>query len=758
MRKFGEFILKYRILLIIAIFIITVLCFFCLPDLGMEGDETTWFSKGDPTLKTYNEFIETFVGGEFAVVAYRSDNPFIEAEITYLSHLSLVLENVPFVSEVTGLTAVDDIVGTEEGLEIKPLINGNYLSDEKISSLKQRIDLNPFYKGNLISNDYKTIGIVLSLDIPMEDEKPHSEISDEIVTALRKILHEEHEKTGRIFYVGGSIITDFEVRSIMERDIHKFFPLSMLLIAVVLFLIFRSPYSVLFPLITVFLALIWTLGLKGMLNSPITPVSTTLYTLITVIGIANSIHLISHYRIEIQRLNNRRQALLETYSKAGKPCLFTSLTTAVGFSSLSISNIPAIRDMGIFAGFGIMSAFILSMILVPVGLLLTKTSPKATNKEGYKVMGNVLERIGRFNLKYPKFIIMFSLLIVLVMMVGIPKIHMEGSMMEYLKEGTRLREDAEFLDEKLGGISSTEIIIRGEQDSFKDPEVLRKIESLQNLVENYPKVSLSFSLVDYIKLINRALNNDDERYFSIPETRGAVAQSLLLYEMSGGTEIEDYVTIDYDMARVSMRTNQMNEKERKKLIENIKSYTDRNFNQFNTEITGMDNMVHKVTERIVFTQIQSLGLAFLVIIGLMLLLFGLRGGLVSILPNIFPIVFVLGLMGYARFYLNIATAIIASIAIGIVVDDTIHYFFHFRHEFRMTGDRERAMKNALQKVGKALSFTSLILALGFSIFLLSETKILVNFGILSGTAIIIALLGDLFISPVLLSKLNVFKK
>ena len=149
--------------------------------------------------------------------------------------------------------------------------------------------------------------------------------------------------------------------------------------------------------------------------------------------------------------------------------------------------------------------------------------------------------------------------------------------------------------------------------------------------------------------------------------------------MSGGTEIEDYVTIDYDMARVSMRTNQMNEKERKALLTTVQTYINKNFKKINTEITGLDNMVHKVTERIVSTQIQSLGLAFLVILGLMLLLFGFRGGLVSILPNIFPIVFVLGLMGYARFYLNIATAIIASIAIGIVVDDTIHYFFHLNN-------------------------------------------------------------------------------
>ncbi|MCK4251874.1 MMPL family transporter, partial [candidate division WOR-3 bacterium] len=544
----------------------------------------------------------------------------------------------------------------------------------------------------------------------------------------------------------------------MEKDMQKFFPLSMLLVAVVLFLIFRNLSSIIFPLITVFLGLVWTLGLKGMVNSPITPISTTLFALITVIGIANSVHLISHFRIEISVIKDKKRALMETYYRAGKPCLFTSLTTAMGFGSLSISNIPAIRNLGIFAGFGIMSVFMLSMILVPLGLLLIKTSPKVTGKQAHKGMENLLKRIGGFNLKCSKLIIIFGFLIVLIMITGIPRIHVEGSMMQYLKEGSRLRKDAEFFDRNLTGISSTEVIIRGDQDLFKNPAVLKKIDGLQKLVENHPKVSCSYSLVDYIKLINRALNNGNNTHYTIPETQEAIAQSLLLYEMSGGTEIDEYVTIDYDMARISMRTNQMNEKERKVLLTTVQTYINKNFKKINTEITGLDNMVHKVTERIVSTQIQSLGLAFLVILGLMLLLFGLRGGLVSVLPNMFPIVFVLGFMGYAGFSLNIATAIIASIAIGIVVDDTIHYFSHFRHEFEITGNREQSMKNALQKVGRALCFTSLILVLGFAIFLLSETRILMDYGILSGIAVIMALLGDLFIGPVLLTKLRVFKK
>lgn len=756
MKKFGEFILKNRIVLLIAIIAITLFLSLYLSDLKMADYETTWFSKGDPILKTYNEFEETFSGGELIVVAYESDNPFNELELAYISHLSQELGNVPYVNKATSLTTVYDIVGTEEGLEIKPLMDEYPKTDEDVSALNHRINLNPFFTGNLISKDAETIGIVLSLDIVIKDEKAISEINREITTVIRKILSKEHKITGRRFYLVGNTITDAEISIMMEKDMQRFFPLAVLLGAVMLFLIFKSLSSTIFPLITIFLGLIWTLGLKGLTNSPITPITTTLFALITVIGIANSIHLISHYRLELPRLKDKKQTLLETYERVGKPCLFTSLTTALGFGSLSISHIPAIRNLGIFASFGIMSTFILSMILIPVGLQSTKVNPKIVRTKEHK--WGMLKWIGTFNLKYSKLILILSVLIVLFMALGLPRIHVEGSMLEYLKKGSALRRAAEFVDGKLNGISSTEVIICGKPDSFKNPEVLREIENLQKLVENHSKVSTSYSVVDHLKLINRALNNGNQEYFNIPETKEAIAQCLLLYEMSGGTGTENYATTDYDMARISIRTQQMNEEERKELIEEIRKYTDKNFNQFDVEITGLDNLFRKLTERIVLTQIHSLGLAFLVILGLMVLLFGFRGGLVSILPNIFPIVFVLGLMGYARFYLNIATAIIASIAIGIVVDDTIHYFSHFRHEFAVTGDREQAMKRALQKVGRALCFTSLILALGFTIFLISETSILLDYGILSSIAVITALLGDLFIGPVLLTKFKVFKK
>lgn len=267
----------------------------------------------------------------------------------------------------------------------------------------------------------------------------------------------------------------------------------------------------------------------------------------------------------------------------------------------------------------------------------------------------------------------------------------------------------------------------------------------------------TYSLVDYVKLIGRALHSDDEAYYTIPSTKREVAQLLLLYQMSGGDKVMDYVSGEYAVARVSLRTKEMSTREKEALEAQVWELAERNFPGLRAEITGWNHNTLKVSERLVFTQIQSFGLSLLVITVLMILLFGWKAGLLSIVPNVFPVAFVLGLMGYAKIPLNLATTILASMTIGIVVDDTIHYFSHFRHELGETGDQTKAMLGSLRKVGKALFFTSVILSLGFAVFLSSDLAILIQFGLLSSVAMITALLGDLFISPVLLSRLSVFR-
>lgn len=753
MKHVGNAILKYRWLFLAAILGLSVLFLFGSRNLEMKSDETMWFAEGDRTRQIYDEFKERFASDQLVIVAYETEDAFSEAEIAYLTALSEKLEAVPYVKEVISLTTIDDIVGTETTLEVSPLIETTLLTDAERQTLRERIDLNPFLKGNLISDDGTTFGIALEIERPKN--VPNDVSSSQITAAVNQILAEEHAATDREFHFGGGPITHGETTRMIAVDTMKFLGLTIILSGVLLLFVYRSLSRMLFTLITVILALIWTLGLKGLIGSPLSPVSTTLFILITVSGIATAVHFMTHFQIEWTRLKDKKAALLATFERAGKPCLFTSLTTAIGFGSLALSNLPVIRNLGIFVAFGIASVFVLTMIIVPIGLLLV--GGKETKVVEHRKVGMMLDVIGRFNLRHPGWVLVTSMVIVVGMGIGISKIQVEGSMLSYFLKSSQIRQSAEFIDGRLAGISSTELILYGDRDTFKEPEVLQAVDQLQRAAEENPLVEKTYSLVDYVKLIGRALHSDDEAYYTIPSTKREVAQLLLLYQMSGGDKVMDYVSGEYAVARVSLRTKEMSTREKEALEAQVWELAERNFPGLRAEITGWNHNTLKVSERLVFTQIQSFGLSLLVITMLMILLFGWKAGLLSIVPNVFPVAFVLGLMGYAKIPLNLATTILASMTIGIVVDDTIHYFSHFRHELGETGDQTKAMLGSLRKVGKALCFTSVILSLGFAVFLSSDLAILIQFGLLSSVAMITALLGDLFISPVLLSRLSVFR-
>jgi len=756
MKIFGKFILKFWIPLFIILLIITVFFGLNIKKLKMEENEDTWFSKNDRSLKIYNEYQDIFNIDELIIIAYDSDNIFNQEELTYLNYLVNKFEEIPNIEEVTSITNVDDIKGSEYGMDINPLIEEYPQNNDEINFIKKRIDFNPFIKGNLISDDYKTISIAIEVS-NIENSNESERITNEVISNIKSILKNESIKTGRVFHIGGDTVTDTEVNIMMGNDIAIFFPLCLIIGVIILFILYRKILTIIFPMVSVIIALIWTIGLKGFLNSPITPISTTIFPLITVIGIATSIHLINQYILTFKNTKDKNEAITNTFQKAGIPCFFTAITTAIGFASLVVSKVSGIKHMGLFCAFGIMSSFLISMIIIPVSMKFMNIN--TNNKKNLILikMENLLSKIASLNLKYPKTILIACFIVVCLMLIGVSRIKVEGSLIKYLKKSTQLRKDAEFMDKNLVGIANIDIVLYGHEDTFKDPEILNKINDFQNTFHKHPNVSASYSVVDFLKLIYRALNGDKDEYYTIPRTHNAVAQSMLLYEMSGGDETPQYITQNYDTTRISMRMKQMSTDERNDLISGIKTYLDNNFKNIKYDLTGFEQLVSEHSKNIVSTQIQSMALAFIIILIFMIVLFGFKGGLVSILPNIFPIAFVFGIMGFF-FNLSTGTSIIAAIAIGIVVDDTIHYFTHFKREIIKTGDSKVAMKNSLKNVGIALCFTSIVLILGFSTFLFSQTKIITDFGILSIVAIFFALIGDLFIGPILLSKFNVFKK
>jgi len=741
MRSLGRAILGWRHLLLAMVALVSILSLLSLTHLESREDETTWMDKDNPARMEYDRFKDRFGSDRFIVVAYESPDAFCRDELEYLDYLTGRLGTIRYIREAKSLTNSEEVVLTSRGTFERDFLR---LSDAPCteadrSALDAKIAGNSLVDGTLISGDREVLGIFLEVESTLSGD-----IYGEVTESLEAMLDHESSTTGRYFYFAGGPISDAKVNAIMERDITLFTPLTLLLSAIILFVLFRNWRAVLLPLIAVVLGMAWTFGLKATLGSPVTPVSSTLVALIVIIGVANSVHFISHYRLELSRSSTADQAMVDTFSRAGVPCFLTALTTAAGFASLLVSNIPLIRHLGGFAAFGIMSTFALTIILLPVGLRGARIPHDATDR-----LSRVWNELGTFVVEHSRLVIGLCLLIGGLTALGSFMIEVEPSMVEYLKPHSQVRQSADFIDERLSGSSNIELHFEGPPGSFEDVSVLQDIDHLQSSLENHAHVTTTISPVQFIKAASGG---------RLPLTDAAVSRAFSFLERNEELSIDEYyVPGDNDSFRVSVRTQQMRLDERTKTIQDAEEYAERHLPGFTLTVTGADGLVNAITVDVVDTQVRSVIIAVVVILGLMLLFFGPRGALAAILPNVMPIAMVFGVMGLGGFELNIATITVAAICIGLVVDDTIHYFAHFRRLYLKSGDSRQAAIEALHEVGTALAFTTLTLTLGFAVFMLSESAFLMQFGFLALLALVLAFVADITVSPAILSRYHVFR-
>lgn len=751
-----NYLVKHNKLLLVFVVLTTVFLSIKLGNVEMREDEETFISAQSTVLKQYRDYQQTFESNEGVIVAFESHNIFDPAELEYLDHLQGKLENLPGVKEVKSLLNADNITGTEDGLEIEPVINRMGMSQKKAQNPQEIIRGNPLFEGVFISSNLAVSALII--DLPGMFNGGSDSLHKSFYNELERIIIEEEMQTGRRLHIGGDIVTDAAIERLMDKDLSLLFPLSLLLSALILFIFYRKGITTIIPLIPVVIAIVWVVGLKGWTDIPMTPVSITLFPLITVIGLANSIHIINYYQRFRPAEKSGKDAASKTLMAVLKPCFLAAFTTAVGFGSLAVSSVTGIRQMGLFAAFGIMSAFTLSITIIPFALQRSNLFTTFSSKKSLSnPLDPVLKRINSINQNHPwKVIILFTLLTI-VLAINIPRIKVEGSMASFARENTRIRQDIQFLDQNMSGINSFELIIKGEGDAFKQPKNLAKLDSIENLLLSKPNVLKVFSICDLVKTINKALHADSSENYTIPKSTAEVTQYLFLYEISGGEELSSFVDESYSTARMTIRTCQLPNKEQKMLLDQLKGYTNNKFSDFDITITGSGVLMNHVNKSLISTQVESVLMALAIILILMFLMFGFKGGILSILPNLFPIVAFMGLMGIFGIDLNMATSIIAAVTIGIVVDDTIHFFFGYKKEMIETNNPSLAVTNTISKVGAALCVTSIVLSLGFGILVFSSSKFIGDFGIMSASAIVAALLGDLFISPIALLKSKLFK-
>lgn len=624
-----------------------------------------------------------------------------------------------------------------------------------------------FDSDDMFDDDSTSTG---STEVAPEDGPPALERTDmreypKFMSAIREILEkQEHVDAFEFFSAGNPVLMDFFANAVVE-DMERLLLLVLLLIVVILWILFRSFSAVIWPVVIVIMTILWVLGLVGWLEIPMSNMIQVIVFLALSVGIADSVHILSGYLFFRNQNLEHHAALRAVMKKSGLACLLTSATTAVGLMSLLLVPLKPIAMFGLFAAVAVILAFLFTVLLLPVLLDIWAPVPKQAGARKHHPIQYVLGKIESVGYQYSRTTLLAFALASVVLFWGLLQLKVDTDFVEVIKKGLPLRDAYTLIDDHMGGTGNMEIMVDlGKENALKDPEVLFAMQELQEFMEATfaNQVLSTMSLVNVVKESYKALQEGDPSQYRIPSNPHVLEQVVFMFENANPKDRIRLVSDDYARARIGMRSINAGSIEAMEIMTATQKFIDQRFASLKQKypdlsvtLTGNMALLAIMLDYLAWAQIKSFGLALVVIsLTLFLVLGSWKAGLTSIFPNLFPVLTTFGLMGFFKIPLDADTLLVAPIIIGLAVDDTIHFMTHFRMGLHSTKSIAQATFKAIREAGQAISFTSLILASGFLVFLLSFHNGLSRFGIFAAIAILTALISDLFLLPALCRTLN----
>jgi hypothetical protein len=575
-----------------------------------------------------------------------------------------------------------------------------------------------------------------------------------IVERVKAILAEESGPEE--MYLVGSPSLRVAATGMMSRDMTRFTPASALVLSAVLFACFRSVRGVVVPLATVGLGVVWTVGLMGYLGVPLDLVGLLLPSLLLAVGSAYSTHIVAQYYDEAAGCSDRREIVARILGHVGPPVVVTALATLFGFAALAAYRIPAIRSFGAFATFGIAVTFLLTLSFTPA-LLAVLPLPRrraATVDREWAWLRRAMDRLVSFDERRRRPLLAVSVALMLGLALGIPRLEFETDVVSYFPHDSAERRAVAAATEHLGSnINFLVAVEPSEPRALTRLDDLVRLEALQAFVASVPGVTATASIVDVVKLANRALAGGNSGTLVLPDSDEAAAQLLLLVPPE---VTEPFLLPDGSRAVIRVRSALQKSTELRDALARIEAHAAASFPaSFTVRTTGMIPLVNRTADELASGQVVSLLVALAVIFVTMATYFvSFRLGLVAMLPNLVPVVLYFGFLGWAGIPLSLSTALIGSIALGLGVDEAIHLLTEFRRRLRSHGDQRRAMAEAMSTTGPPVVFATLALTLGSLTQVISGFVPIRQFGAFSALNIVASLLADLFLLPALVSSLR----
>lgn len=750
--QWGKIPTKYSIWVLLATVLLVVIATIGGKNLYFRGDYNIFFDGTNKQLLAFDEIQTTFAKTDnlAIVVAPASNDVFTPEILQLIQSLTVDSWQVPYSSRVDSIANYQHTEAFEDDLLVEDLLYEDYeLTPERIAKVKSIALSEPVLKSALISEKGDVTVVNITVQLPEIDKTAEVQ---EVMSHISAMLERYQEKYPNVeFHKAGIIAMNYAFMTAAKEDSSTLVPTMLLVILVFLTIMLRSFLSVVATLIVIIGSVMATMGLSGWAGMFLSTATVNVPTLVMTLAVADCVHVITTMRHSMQNGFSKAHSIERSISLNFMPILITSVTTAIGFLMMNMSDSPVLRDFGNLSALGVMIACFLSVTLLPALLKLLPINVKQTPSNG---KSDFMDKLGDFVVTHRKVLLPASVLVIAVSASLIPLNRVNDESVKYFDNRSDFRQAADFMEARISGMTNISIAIKtNESQGIADPVFLNAIGGFTDWLRIQPETDHVATLADVYKRLNKNMHGDDESHYALPQNRELAAQYLLLYEMSlpYGLDLNNQINVDKSSIKMVLTVDNLGSVELVDLENRIYAWFADNAPQYEVVASSPSLMFAHIGETNMASMLSTLPITLVLIS--VLLIFALRSlklGLISLVPNIAPAVIGFGLWALISGEINLGLSVVVTLTLGIVVDDAVHFLSKYQRARKEGQTAEQAVRYAFHTVGRALWITTVVLVAGFSVLAMSSFRLNADMGQLSAIVIFIALVVDFLFLPTLL--------
>ncbi len=752
MRKLVNFSVEHPRLVVVATLAFTLLFAAQLPKIKTDTDPKNMLPITSP-VRQYNDQVEGWFAlhPDVIVLGIRSEGGIFTPEtLRRIETIAEAVLKIPGVisPDVISLPTVDDVISEGGTLRAQPLLAQNPAMAEQMAVFERRLLANPLVVPLLVSADGKTT----ALYIPIEKNANGKEIADQIKQLVSR------ENGPEKFYLAGDPVARDTFGAEMFRQMALFSPLAGMVMVLVLFLMFRNWSLVFANMAVAMVSITWGMGLFIGLGIPIHIMASMSPVFLMAIS-TDTVHIFNEFYFRFQEVGKKKEAILATMGAVGTPIVYSDLTAAAGFASLGIGPIIPVRIFGFLVAFGTLVILLMSFTLVPALMALMREEKLAgvtTSETAQVSLGAAwLGRIGQLSLRWSKAVALLGVLLLVVSILGVARIRINNNMIRWFKENSAVRTADRVLNENLGGTATLYLVATAAHDgAMRDPGVLRFLKELQMYLESKPLVGKTLSVADYIKRVNYVLHDEDPRYDSIPDSKAAVGQYLLLLQMGvQPRDLNNVLDDGYQRANVFVQLRSWDAVEARALLSDVQHYLAAHpLPGIEVKPAGIAyfNMVwnHEVLVGMLSGFIASSILVFFLLV---LDYRSFKWGLISFIPLLFTVLLIYGFVGFVGKDFDMPISVLSTLSLGLAVDFAIHFVSRFQQRYQETRELSGALRWTVARPGKGILRNAVLFASGFSVMLFAQLTPYITVGVFMIAIMLLSAVATIVLLPALVS-------